>query len=339
MMANVVDTSKSFLEKAGDSFNETVGKAVNTVSDATSKAVNTVSDATGKAVSTVSLTAEQAKHSLSNATANAVDKVTEVSTQAVDKVAEVTEKARGTLNEATTKATDIVVEKTNKAIYTVTQTAEQAKDSLAQTAAKSVDSVSAVTGKAINSITETTKQAEYSLTETFEKSKSSLEDTLQKAEQLSNTASTAMEKAVNDFINHQLDAVKLWIDAHPAIAGTIKAIFWAINHPVVSLLVIFLAIFILLQVVKLFSRILEQSLLLTLKGPLKFIQYILKFALKPLGNAVNRGIKKTEAIQDYNSVNRNYQEQMATLLTRLETIRQEENYILKEISTIVASPK
>ncbi|MBA3923826.1 MAG: hypothetical protein H0X31_19875 [Nostocaceae cyanobacterium] len=83
----------------------------------------------------------------------------------------------------------------------------------------------------------------------------------------------------------------------------------------------------------------EQGLLLTLKGPLKFIQYILKFALKPLGNAVNRGIKKTEAIEASNSVDHNYQEQMVKLLTRLETIRQEENYILKEISTIVASPK
>ncbi len=137
-----------------------------------------------------------------------------------------------------------------------------------------------------------------------------------------------------------MDAVNLWIDAHPAIATAIKAFFLAINHPLISLIITFLSIFILWQVVKLFSRFVEQGLLITLKAPLKFSQYLFKFAFKPFGNAVSGlGMKRTEGIQASNSVNYNYQEQMAKLLTRLETIRQEENYILKEISTIVASSK
>jgi len=365
---NVVDGSKLFIEialsedvsnrfqKAKDFLNETTGKTVNTLTEATNRSLGSISERTqkatsswnetvGRAVDTVSTTAEQTKHSLTAATANAVNQVTAASSQAVDTLAEVTQRTKGSLHETVAKATEVVAEKTSKAVYTVTQTAEQAKHSLTQTTVKAVDNVSVATGKAVNTITETANQAEDSIVETFEKTKTSLEDSLKKAEHLSAVASTAIEKAINDFINHQMDAVNAWINAHPATAWVIKALLWAINHPISSIVIILLAAFILWKLFTAFSRFLEQGLLFTLKFPLKFGQSFLNLSFKALAKFAFSALKiKQSKSKDLaldtsiaDSSSQKHKPQLAKLITKLEAIRQEQNDILQEITAIVGS--
>jgi len=269
--------------------------------------------------------------------------------KAKDFLNETTGKTVNTLTEATNRSFGSISERTQKATSswneTVTQTAEQAKHSLTQTTVKAVDNVSVATGKAVNAITETANQAEDSIVETFEKTKTSLEDSLEKAEHLSAVASTAIEKAINDFINHQMDAVNAWINAHPATAWVIKALLWAINHPISGIVIIFLATFILWKLFTASSRFLEQGLLFTLKFPLKFGQSFLNLSFKALAKFAfsaltikqpkSKDLALDTSIADSSS--QKHKPQLAKLITRLEAIRQEQNDILQEITAIVGS--
>jgi len=331
-MANPVDGSNLFLEIAlSEEVTQGFQKGKFFLNQITSKTVNSLTELTNKSLSTVSETAEKTNNYLNENVGKAVITVTSATGKAVNTVAEVTDKAKGSLTEVTAKATDIVAEKTNAAIYSVTQTAEQASYSLSQTATKAVDNLSVASGKAVNTISETAKQAEGSIVETFEKSKNSLEDTIQKAEQLNNAASTAIENAVNDFINHRLDTFQLWIDAHPAISWTIKSLMWGVNHPIYSIVIILLTIFIIWQFIKAFSRLIEKGLLVTLTAPFKLVQSLFKFGFKPLN------IFKDNSTSALNSKPNN--EQLAKLLTRLETNKQQQNDILQQITALVSSNK
>lgn len=331
-MATPVDSSNLYKEIAlSEEVSQGFQKGKFFLNEMTGKTVNSLNELTNKSLNTVSETAEKTNTYLNENVGKAVSTVTSASSKAVNTVTEVTEKAKGSLTEVAAKATDIVAEKTNAAIYSVTETAEQASYLLSQTATKAVDNVSVASGKAVNTISETAKQAEGSIVETFEKSKNSLEDTIQKAEQLSNVASTSIEKAVNDFINHRLDTLNLWIDAHPGISWTIKSLTWGVNHPIYSVVIILLTIFILWQFIKAFSRLIEKGLLVTLTAPFKFVQSLFKFNFKPLNIFTDNS---TFALTSQPN-----NDQLAKLLTRLETIKQEQNDILQQITALVSSNK
>lgn len=291
--------------------------------EATGKTVNSLTELTNKSLGNTSEIAEKVNNSLNETVGEAVT--------TINTVVEITDKAKTSLSQTAAKTSDIVAEKTSKALYTFTQTAENAKNSFTQTAEKAADNVSLASGKAVKTIAETAKQAEDSLVETFEKSKNSLEDTIKKAEQLSAVASTAIENAVNDFINHRLDAINLWIDTHPAISWTIKSLIWGVNHPIYSIVIILLSIFIMWQLIKAFSRLIEQGLLVTLTAPFKFVQSFFKFSFKPLA------IFTDNSTSDLSSQPNN--ELLAKLLTRLEVIKQEQNDILQQITNLVSSTK
>ncbi|MBW4423867.1 MAG: hypothetical protein KME50_05225 [Nostoc desertorum CM1-VF14] len=306
-------------------------KAKSFLNETTGKAANGFTELSNKSLSNVSEVAEKVNSSLNETVGGAVTTITNKTGEAINTAAEITDKAKGSLSQTAAKTSDIVAEKTGKAIYTFTQKAEHAKDSLTQTAEKAVDNVSLVSGKAVNTIAETAKQAEDSLLETFEKSKNSVEDTIQKAEQLSATASTAIENAVNGFINHRLDALNLWIEAHPAISWTIKSVSLGVDHPIYCIVIILLTIFILWQLIKTFSRLIEQGLLVTLTAPFKFVQSLFKFSFKSLS------IFTDNSTSDLGSQPNN--ERLAKLLTRLEAIKQEQNEILQQITNLVSSTR
>jgi len=325
-MVSVIDSEK-LSEQVSNSFQN----AKYFLHEKTGKTFDSLSELTNKSLSTVSETAEKTNNYLNENVGRAVSTLTSATGKAVNTVAEVTDKAKGSLTEVAAKASDMVAEKTNAAIYSVTQTADQASYSLSQTAIKAVDNVSVASGKAVNTISETAKLAEGSIVETFEKSKNSLEDTIQKAEQLSNVASTSIEKAVNDFINHRLDTLQFWIDAHSTISWTIKSLMWGVNHPIYSIVIILLTIFILWQFIKAFSRLIEKGLLITLIAPFKFVQSLFKFNFKPLNIFTDNS---TSALTSQAN-----NERLAKLLTRLETNKQEQNDIIQQITTLVSSNK
>jgi hypothetical protein len=201
-----------------------------------------------------------------------------------------------------------------------------------------------VAGRAVDTVTEATSQFIDTISKTSDKGKVVVGDTLQIAENLSNAVSTQVEKAINSVILQQIEAIEIWINAHPGLSRLTHACIWGINHPILSILILFFAMFILWQFFKILGRWVEQALVFTLKAPFQFARFLFSQSFKSFSNFAFRRptTRHTEAnmlalnsaVSD-SSVS-GQQEQIATILTRIEELRQEQNDLLQELKAILA---
>jgi hypothetical protein len=150
---------------------------------------------------------------------------------------------------------------------------------------------------------------------------------------MSDVASNAIQSAING-------TVKDWIDSHPVV-------FWLVSHPLISLAILLLFIFIILGLLQALASFFAEGWLFILQSPGKFMQGVLSAGSKSLSNAGGVAInslvsknpedKNNSALQlrgvESNSLDS--QERIANILTRLEAIRQEQNQLLQEASAIL----
>jgi hypothetical protein len=264
-----------------------------------------------------------------------------------------------------TKAKDSLNETAGKAVNTVTETMGEAVGTVAETASKTANFVTEVTHKTFNSATETTQQTKLSVTETTENvvntvnetmtqmlttlgqkgedGRAFLGDRLQTAENFGNSISTKVEDSINTVVARQIDAVKIWIDAHPALSWATKALLWGINHPILGIVSLILVIFILKQFIKVFGSVIEQALLSLLKAPFLLVQFLFRLTSK-LGKSTENNLNGKQGENEVlalspsssASISREHQERLAKILARIEAIRQEQNELLQEVKAILA---
>ncbi|MEG4396608.1 hypothetical protein [Microcoleus sp. BROC3] len=306
-------------------FSQSVQKTKEVWTEKVGKAVNSVSEATAQAKSSISETAYQAKESLTQTTNSAVNTVNPATNNALGTVAEKTEKARISISEVANQAVSRVSESTNKAVDAVSHSAATAKETINQT-----------TNSAVNTLNQSTSQAVESVNQATEKAKASLEDSINKAGNMSGAASDAIKSAING-------TVKDWIDAHPVV-------FWLVSHPLISLAMLLIFIFIILGFFQALGSFFAEGWLFILQSPGKFMQGVLSFGSKSVskvgGVAVNSLVSKNpeyknnSGLQQLRGVESNSlesQERLANILTRLEAIRQEQNQLLQEASAILGN--
>lgn len=271
----------------------------------------------------------KAKDFLTSTTDRAVNSVPDANNTFVNSISHMKEVAKSSFNEV---AERVAVE-TDKAIDNVTLTASQTKDALTET-------IRTTTGKTVTTLSETASHAGDYI-------KGSVEHTWQKADGLSSTVSAQVDQAIASSITSQLDAVNLWIDSHPTISWITKTIFWGINHSIISIIILLLAIFILWQLVKAFARLAEQGLLSILKFPFNLVRFVVGASVKPLGKltiskiTLNQPEANALAVNNFISgdIVEDRQERLTTIITRLEAIAQEQNDLLEEVRTILKSTK
>jgi hypothetical protein len=237
------------------------------------------------------------------------------------------------LTDITKKSINTVVESTEKANYVLTKGAEETKNILTQTVTDTANNVNKFTSTTVDSIAEQAQHIEDSLLVTGSNIEQSLENKLHKIEQLSTTISTEIEQTITSFLTHQIDNVKAWIDSHPSVSLVLKCLAWAVNHPLLSLVIFLLSIFIVLQLFKVCSRLLEKGLLVTLLAPFKFAAPLFKSSFMPLS------LLGKQSSSAFVSGSQDSNDRLNKLLNRLEAIKQEQNSILEEISTIVTANK
>ncbi|EGK86758.1 hypothetical protein D0A34_09105 [Microcoleus vaginatus PCC 9802] len=306
------DVSQSF-QKTKEFLTEKVGKAV-----------DSVSETTGQAKSYLSEYAEKAKEALTQTTNSAVNAVNEATNNALGTVAAKTEKATISISEVANQAVSRVSETTNTSVDAVSHSAATAKETINQT-----------TNSAVNTLNPSTSQALESVTQATEKAKASLEDSLQKAGIISDATSNALQSAIDGMF-------KNWMDSHPVV-------FWLVSHPLISLAMLLLFIFIILGFLQALGNFFAKGWLFILQIPLKFMQGVLSLASKSVRNlggvvvnslvSKNPKNKNNSALQlrgvESNSLES--QERIANILIRLEAIRQEQNQLLQEASAILSN--
>lgn len=274
---------------------------------------------------TVSHSWENTKNFVTDTTEKTVNTLTQVTDKSLNSFSETGEKTSQSLTETFQGATNTVSNSTGKVINKITETTNQAKDAFTTTTSSVIDNVNQVKNHAVDSFIESAKQAGN----------------------LTNSVSKAMENAINNFFNHQWDTMTTWIDNHPTISWIMKLLTLAVNHPVITAFMIFLVIYIIWKIFQLFSKILDQGLLFTLKTPLKLIYAMFSFGFKKISKLLFSVLKirKSEdnslmlnnAIAD--NISLDTKQEITKLLMRLEAVRKEENEILENLTALLAENK
>lgn len=220
----------------------------------------------------------------------------------------------------------------------VFQSFNQAKNFL-QSTTQQTKSLAANSQQAVNTITTATNKAVDTVNAA---AKNSLEQTLQKADQVNKFTSNAMQTAISNSVSE-------WLQAHPTILRLTQLLIWATNHPIVSIVIFIFVVAIAWSLIKAIARLFEQASLSLLQAPLKLVQFLFAFSAKFLGKfsslasnqlAIDKNTETTVLqLSSSNVVDKNKQQRVAEILTRLEAIQNEQNELLQEVTAILASDK
>ena len=181
---------------------------------------------------------------------------------------------------------------------------EKAKDFLQQTK----ESLSVTTGKVVNTIHKATDTAS-------DTAKDSLEQTLQKADQLSSATSNTVQAAISDSVGE-------WLQAHPIVLRLVQLLLWATSHPIVSLIMLLFTVAITWSLVKALGRLIEMAGWSLLKAPFKLSEVL-------IGKSAKSMVKG--AVGEKNHL------RLTEISTKLEAIQKEQNELLQEAATLLAS--
>jgi hypothetical protein len=202
---------------------------------------------------------------------------------------------------------------------------EKAKDFLNETTQQTKESLSATAGKAVNTITTATDKAVDTVSAT---AKGSLEQTLQKADQLSDVSSNAIQMAISDSVSE-------WLQAHPVVFHLVQLLLWAANHPIISLIILVFTVAITWSLIKALGRLIEMAGWSLLKAPFKFGQVLIAVSAKSLGEFGGLAVQRAEGAEG----EKNKQQRLVEISTRLEAIQKEQSELLQEAATILASDR
>jgi hypothetical protein len=132
---------------------------------------------------------------------------------------------------------------------------------------------------------------------------------------------------ISELIEHAVSAYfSQWLGQHPYLA-------WSIAHPIPSLVLLLLAIFSLWGLIKAIGRGIEQIWIFLLKTPFKLLQPIFRVIWRSIrqgfGHTNSRAAQlTTKSARSLNS------ERIETIVRRLQTLSQEQDLLLQELSTL-----
>jgi cell division septum initiation protein DivIVA len=245
-------------------------------------------------------------------TLDQLEKIAEEPTQSLNNLANRLNQSIQDFNEVTTNFKSSLLEATGGAVNKITE----ATNSAANTLKESTQQATGVLNDAANVAAHRLNDATSSITQTTEKTKLALDETLQKAEQLSGTVSNS----VQDLVAH---SAQTWIVEHPTIA-------WTIAHPLWSLALVLLVLFLGWSLLAAIASLTQRSFLFILQAPLKLIQLLLKAAFQ-----LFRGSNTSQLVAS--SPQQDQQKRLFEILSRLETLRQEQEILMGEIRSILLS--
>ncbi|MCT7949831.1 hypothetical protein NG798_08535 [Ancylothrix sp. C2] len=226
------------------------------------------------------------------------------------------------------KTKDFFNESAGNAVSSVSQANQQAKTALSQSAGQAIQSLNQITENAkttltqtttnaVNTVSEKTNQAINSVSAATNAAKASLQETIQQAETLNRTLSEGIQASINSSLSS-------WIAGHPRL-------IWLVNHPLQSLVLLLLGLFLLSGLLKAVSNVTEKFWVWLFSFPFKLVGF--GWGLIPKSSQGRE--KKLEDILRGND----RQARMTTILSRLEAIKKEQDLLLEELATVLKSEK
>jgi hypothetical protein len=189
------------------------------------------------------------------------------------------------------------IENTSQSIESISQTTGRAKDTITEAASSTLGNVTEKSGQLLNSVSDATNAL-----------KDSLQTAIQKIDSLNQTLSDGIQASINSSLNG-------WIDQHPQLV-------WLVNHPLQSFGIFLLGLFLFSGLLGAISRITE-----------KFWLFILTYPFKIFSNSwllISKSLQK-----DDDNQKTEIQKRVAEILSRLESIRQEQALLSQELESIL----
>ncbi|WP_414588859.1 hypothetical protein [Scytonema sp. PCC 10023] len=190
--------------------------------------------------------------------------------------------------------------------------------------------------------TQATSQAVDTVTTNFGQAKASLQETLESAQQVKSTTS-AVQTAISS-------SVVDWFEQHPTLMRLVQIFGWAVNHPIISLVILLFALAIACSLLKAIGRIIESASLSLLQVPFKLLQAFVKISFLLFTKVSSLAVKQlTDTKTSENiptllpvaspQIHKDKQQRLVRISTRLEEIQKEQNQLLQEAAAILASEK
>jgi hypothetical protein len=198
----------------------------------------------------------------------------------------------------------------------------------------------------VNSLSNTAQQsrdqAVNTVTSGIDNLKDSLHKTLQSAENIQQSTSTAIQNSMNSSVND-------WLVQHPAIYKLVQLLGWAANHPIWSVILGLLFIAFAWSIIRAVVRLIETASLSILKTPLRLIWLLISYGGQKLGNYTafgwnkltsNNAVKEAPIIyvSDTTTVDTK-PERLAEISVRLAEIQSEQNALLAEAAELLKLDK
>jgi hypothetical protein len=209
----------------------------------------------------------------------------------------IVDNAVNSVNQNVQQTKNDFIENTSQSIESISQTTGRARDTITQAASSTLGNVTEKSGQLLNSVSDATNAL-----------KDSLQTAIQKIDSLNQTLSDGIQASINSSLNG-------WIDQHPQLV-------WLVNHPLQSFGIFLLGVFLFSGLLGAISKITEKFWLFILTYPFKIFLNIWIL--------VSKSLKKDDDDQKTET-----QKRVTDILSRLESIRQEQTLLSQELESLL----
>jgi hypothetical protein len=132
----------------------------------------------------------------------------------------------------------------------------------------------------------------------------------------------SVDRVIANYVSH-------WLIAHPYLA-------WTIAHPLLGLGLLLLTIFSLWGLIKAIGRAIEQIWLFLLTTPFRLLQPIFGLMWRSLRRIFGH-TSASDDRSDARSISTTTTERIDRIIDRLESLRQEQDILIEELTTLASS--
>jgi hypothetical protein len=187
-----------------------------------------------------------------------------------------------------------------------------------ETTEKTNNTLRGATEEAVNKITLAKEQVIGSVTGTAEQAKTSINEIVHTTDNLTSSLANTLQTELSHTIHN-------WLATHPLIS-------WGLHHPLQILGIVLLVIFLLRGIFKLTDKLIVDALELVLKLPFKLSIFFLRKGkinnTKEAGADVGQSLELASSAQE---------EELVSILQKLEAMNQEQSQLLQRVRTILDS--
>lgn len=160
-------------------------------------------------------------------------------------------------------------------------------------------------------------------------------------------ADSLADKAIAPITSTQTTLFQSWLESHPTVERSLQIFNWAVNHPIIGVIILLFLIAIAWSLIKSIGRLLENFWLSVLQIPLKLGYFLIQFSWRSLHKLAPRLMLKfprTQAEQmqilpasDTQINSTEGSQRLLEISARLAVLNQEQNELIREALAILGS--